>query len=168
MTSIAIRIGCVALGLHCAFVYAQDVDGTARAQRDADNPLRMIIEAGKLKPRRADTEETATPAVATRAVPVKTATPTLPSKRTATLPEVAAVALVPVATDTPAPAQLVVYVPAAQPYNADDYFGVPPPLKGGPALPPRPSAAAPSSSTKTAAAVGVTAVLSSAKAQAVD
>lgn len=33
--------------------FAQDAAPTSRAQRDADNPLRLIIEAGKLKPRKA-------------------------------------------------------------------------------------------------------------------
>ena len=51
MGSIARRASCLGLGMLCAAAGAQDGDGTARVQRDADNPMRMILEAGKLKPR---------------------------------------------------------------------------------------------------------------------
>jgi len=58
------------LGLVCAWVclqaplsHAQDADSLTRAQRDAANPLRMIIEASKLKPRQkaVDAEPVAKP-----------------------------------------------------------------------------------------------------------
>ena len=45
MGSITFRTGCLVLGMQCAAAFAQDVDGATRAQRDAANPLRMIIEA---------------------------------------------------------------------------------------------------------------------------
>jgi TonB family protein len=47
---------CALVSLQTCPVQAQDADAPARAQRDADNPLRMIIEASKLKPRQKTTE----------------------------------------------------------------------------------------------------------------
>ena len=42
---------CALVCLHGCVTLAQDADAPARARRDADNPLRMIIEASKIKPR---------------------------------------------------------------------------------------------------------------------
>ena len=47
MTSIVLRTGWLARGLQCVVALAQDDDGPTRAQRADDNPLRLIIEAGK-------------------------------------------------------------------------------------------------------------------------
>jgi len=102
------------LGLICGLfavltfpTHAQDADPQARAKREADNPLRMIIEAGNLKvktkPKSAETEVAAkAPAekpaekpAAVRPVASKPAPPALaanvPSQREATAPPVASV-----------------------------------------------------------------------------
>ena len=64
MTSRHLAAACAALCLQASFAHAQDADAQARAKRDADNPLRMIIEASKLKPRQkaAEPEAAAKPA----------------------------------------------------------------------------------------------------------
>jgi TonB family protein len=51
VTSKLIKLACAWLCLHACLGHAQDAEGLSRARRDADNPLRLIIEASKLKPR---------------------------------------------------------------------------------------------------------------------
>ncbi len=60
---------CALACLHAGVTLGQDADAPARARRDADNPLRMIIEASKIKPRQKAVEaEPAQKAVSKRAV----------------------------------------------------------------------------------------------------
>ena len=68
MTSNPLKLACLSICLQASFAQAQqDADAALRAQRDASNPLRMIIEASKLKPR----QKAAEPEVAPKAVPEK-------------------------------------------------------------------------------------------------
>jgi TonB family protein len=138
--SIALRAGCLGLGMLCAAASAQDGEGATRAQRDADNPLRMIIEAGKLRPRvKSDESDAASkpPAEVKQA-----AAKAVPAPQVGTLPDVLVPNLVPLSAGMPTPLETVVFVPPA-PYDADNYFGVAPPAAGGPrmASPPSPSVA---------------------------
>ena len=47
---------CALVCLQACVTLAQDTDAPARARRDADNPLRMIIEASKIRPRQKTVE----------------------------------------------------------------------------------------------------------------
>lgn len=93
-------------------------DGPAaptRAQRDADNPLRMIIEAGKIKPRAAPAEperpRRAPERIQVRAVaPAAAPAPTSPST---TAPEAAATAATPATPATAATAAAAAPAPVA-------------------------------------------------------
>ena len=69
MTSNHLKGLCALICLQVCFSHAQDAEVPTRAQRDAGNPLRMIIEASKLKPRQKAIE--AEPAA--RAAPEKVA-----------------------------------------------------------------------------------------------
>ena len=65
---------CALVCLQACVTLAQDDDAPARARRDADNPLRMIIEASKIKPRQKALEaEPAPKAVSQRGVERPTA-----------------------------------------------------------------------------------------------
>ena len=90
MTSIVLRTGWLALGLQCAVALAQDDDGATRAQRAADNPLRLIIEAGKLKPRAKgdDADASAKPAADPKAVAPKPVAAKAAAPQVGTLPDV--------------------------------------------------------------------------------
>lgn len=152
--SIALKAWCVALGVSwAAAAFAQEGDGAARAQRDADNPLRMIIEAGKLKSRvKADEPDAAgKPAAEAKAAPPKPA----PAPQVATLSGILVPNLVPVSGTLPAAAETVAFVPPPAPYDADNYFGVAPPLPGGAPRAARPApteSAAPAPAATTARA----------------
>lgn len=67
MTSNPLRLACLSICLQASFAQAQDAAAASRAQRDASNPLRMIIEASKLKPR----QKAAEPELAPKAAPEK-------------------------------------------------------------------------------------------------
>lgn len=67
MTSNPLRLACLAICLQASCAQAQDAAAASRAQRDASNPLRMIIEASKLKPR----QKAAEPELAPKAAPEK-------------------------------------------------------------------------------------------------
>lgn len=94
---------------------AQDAETATRAQRDAANPLRMIIEAGKLKVRQkspeAEPEPAAKPAAPARvaapkppqvASPALVAAPSQPTARPASTPVAAATAEPPPPVAAPA------------------------------------------------------------------
>ncbi len=143
MIANTLRLGwTVLLGLAAPAVLAQDGDGATRAERDAANPLRMIIEAGKLKPRQTQAERdlAAKPAPDAKAaadkapVMVKVAVAS-PAPQTGTLDAVAVPTLASVAVDAPAALAPVAFErrapPPAEAYDPDDYFGVPPPSKSG-------------------------------------
>jgi TonB family protein len=128
MNAIALRAGCLGLGILCASAGAQDGDGTARVQRDAGNPLRMILEAGKLKPR-AKADETDAPSKAgAEAKPVSPKAP--PPPQVGVLPGILVPDLAPLSDGIPAALETVAFVPPA-PYDPDNYFGVAPPAAGG-------------------------------------
>ncbi|MBK6865410.1 MAG: TonB family protein [Ideonella sp.] len=143
MITNTLRLGwTLLLGLAAPAVLAQDGDGATRAERDAANPLRMIIEAGKLKPRQtqAERELAAKPApdakaAADKAPVVAKVAAASPAPRTGTLDAAAVPALASVAVDAPAALAPVAFErrapPPAEPYDPDDYFGVPPPSKSG-------------------------------------
>jgi len=65
VTSKLLRLACAWLCLQACLGHAQDAEGLSRARRDADSPLRLIIEASKLKPRQKSGE--AAPAASARA-----------------------------------------------------------------------------------------------------
>lgn len=138
--SIALRAGCLGLGMFCAAASGQEGEGATRAQRDADNPLRMIIEAGKLKPRAKTEEPDAVPKPSGEGKPAVAKAAPAPS--VGTLPDILVPNLVPVSGGLPAAVEAVAFVPPA-PYDADNYFGVAPPVAGGGLAPAsRPSRAA--------------------------
>lgn len=147
MKSIALKAGFVGLGMLCTTAAAQEGEGAARAQRDADNPLRMIIEAGKLRPRaKADEPEPAP----------KPAAKTVPPPQVGTLPDVLVPSLVPLSAGVSATVETVAYVPPA-PYDPDNYFGVAPPLLRGAAAAAR-TASSPAAVAAATAPVGAPAV----------
>jgi TonB family protein len=135
LNSIALTACGLGLALLCAAAGAQDGDGTARVQRDADNPLRMILEAGKLKPRAKADDSDAAPKAGAEARPA--GPKAAPPPQIGTLSDVLVPSLAPLPEGLPAAAETVTYVPPA-PYDADNYFGVAPPIAGG-----APSAARP-------------------------
>ena len=105
MTSIVLRTGWLALGLQCVVALAQDDDGATRAQRAADNPLRLIIEAGKLKPRAKgdDADASAKPAADPKAVAPRPVAAKAAAPQVGTLPDVLVPDVAPVDAATPAP-----------------------------------------------------------------
>lgn len=140
--------------MQCAAAFAQDVDGATRAQRDAANPLRMIIEAGKLKPRKGGEGEPAAAAAvdakapAAKPAPAKAAAPHL-----GTLTDVATPDLTAVSAEATTIALVSPVALQPRPYDPDDYFGVAPPIKNAAAaaaLPPVDAARAPSASSAVA------------------
>jgi len=56
MTSNHLKLVCAVVCLQASWSQAQDTEALSRAQRDAANPMRMIIEASKLKPRQKSAE----------------------------------------------------------------------------------------------------------------
>ena len=152
MTSIVLRTGWLALGLQCVVALAQDDDGATRAQRAADNPLRLIIEAGKLKPRTKgdDADASAKPAADPKAVAPRPVAAKAAAPQVGTLPDVLVPDVAPVDAATPAPVAAIAFVPP--PYNPDDYFGVAPPLKGHAAAPAGAASAAPAAPVASAPA----------------
>ncbi len=121
MTSNSLRLACLSVCLQASFAQAQDAEAASRAQRDASNPLRMIIEASKLKPR----QKAAEPDVAAKAAPEKiaarppTAKPGVPSAglpvAPASLPDRAAPMALAVGDDPVRPAALSPVEPPASP-----------------------------------------------------
>lgn len=152
MNSIVRRMGSLALGLQCVVALAQDDDGATRVQRAADNPLRLIIEAGKLKPRTKgdDTDAATRPTVEAKAAATPRPAPARPAPQVGSLPDVLVPDLAPVEAATPAPVAAITFEPA--PYNPDDYFGVAPPLKGHAAAPAGAASAAPAAPVASAPA----------------
>ena len=153
MNSIVRRMGSLALGLQCVVALAQDDDGATRVQRAADNPLRLIIEAGKLKPRtKGDDADAATrPTVEAKAAATPRPAPARPAPQVGTLPDVLVPDVAPVDAATPAPVAAIAFVPP--PYNPDDYFGVAPPVKDAAAAPARAAPVARPASAASAPAV---------------
>lgn len=93
--------------LWAPWAMAQEGDYATRAQRDAANPLRMIIEAGKLKVRQkspeAEPEPAAKPAAPARAAAPKPPQPANPALAAAPSPPAARPVTAPVAAATAEP-----------------------------------------------------------------
>ncbi len=116
---------CALACLQACIALAQDADAQARAKRDADNPLRMIVEASKIKARQkaAEAEPAAKPAaqaVAARPATSKPAIPIVaPQLALAGGPEPSLPAVVAAEAERPKPADPVLIEPAQPPAGTD-------------------------------------------------